>query len=440
MPPTGCDTLVALGSATQHGETIFAKNSDRPANECQPLVLRPRQQHRPGALVECQFVTVPQVATTYRHIGSRPHWCWGYEHGFNEHQVVIGNEALHSKLPEATEPRLVGMEILRLGLERSRTAREAVETITTLVSTYGQGKFANGAGVRTYDNGYLVADPHEAYVVETAGHEWAVKQVQGALGISNVYSIETDWQQRSPSAHQHASEQGWWQVDGARFNFGEAYTAASRNEGSGAMRRGRSCTLLSQRAGALTPHTLMAVLRDHGDGQLPQEPFQNLPRPGAGICMHPNADGEGACSAASLVADLCADGSRLPVYWCSLYSPCLGLFLPIFLEGTLPTPLTIGDATPSDESPWWWFYRLNRAVMRNADQLAPLVRQRWQPLQDELFAQAYPLARRAQQLIAQGDQAAALQLVDDAMAEQTGRMMGMVQALVHELALEPVAA
>ncbi|MEZ4709109.1 MAG: hypothetical protein R3A44_18020 [Caldilineaceae bacterium] len=58
-----------------------------------------RANARPGSLTQCQFVTLPQVEVTYRHVGSPAYWCWGYEHGFNEHQVVIGNEALPSKLP-----------------------------------------------------------------------------------------------------------------------------------------------------------------------------------------------------------------------------------------------------------------------------------------------------------------------------------------------------
>ena len=87
----------------------------------------------------------------------------GYEHGFNEHQVAIGNEGLGSKLETAKQPKLIGMELIRLGLERSRTAAEAVEVMTGLVERYGQGKFDNDGGVRTYDNGYIVADPHEAY-------------------------------------------------------------------------------------------------------------------------------------------------------------------------------------------------------------------------------------------------------------------------------------
>jgi len=352
---------------------------------------------------------------------------------------VIGNEAVHSKLPEATAPRLVGMEILRLGLERSRTAAEAVTVMTALISEFGQGKFANNASVRTYDNGYLIADPHEAYVLETAGHEWAVKRVQTTLGISNVYSVETDWQQLSPGAEQFAIDQTW-AMPSARFNFAEAYTVSSRSEGSGAMRRGRSCALLNQRAGTITSQTLMAVLRDHSTGHAPDEPFQNLPNPGSGICMHPNAAGEGTCSAASLVADLCADNSRLPVYWCSLYSPCLSLFLPIFLEGELPVRLTQGDAELSDSSPWWWFYRLNRAVLQDAPRLAPQIRARWQPVQDALFAQAYPLAAQAQQLFKQGEANAAERLLSRAMLENAQQMLTLVQSLVHELESEPVPA
>ena len=440
MQPQSCDTMVALGNSTIIGQTIFAKNSDRPADECQPLVLREREEHVPGAQTACQFVTIPQVATTYRHIGSRPYWCWGYEHGFNEYQVAIGNEALHAKLPEASEAKLVGMEILRLGLERSRSAAEAVEVMTDLISTYGQGKFANAAGVSTYDNGYIVADPREAYVIETAGHDWAVKRVERALGISNVYSVETDWQRLSPTAEANATAQGWWQPTAARFNFADAFTAASRAEGSGAMRRARSCAVLNLRAGTIDVRTMMAILSDHADGLSPQEDWQTTVRSSTGICRHPEADGSGGCSAASLVAELCADDTRLPIYWCSLYSPCLSLFLPIFIEGDLPQVLTIGDGTPSDESPWWLFHKLNRLVLNGAPNAAATVRARWQPVQDELFVSAHRMAQQAKGLIDDGREEAARTQLTAYMAEHAVQMVETVKALHTELAVEPVLA
>ena len=122
--------------------------------------------------------------------------------------MVIGNEALPSKLKEAKTPKLVGMEILRIGLERSRSAEEAVDVITDIVSKFGQGKFVNSDGVRTYDNIYLIADPISAYVVECVGHEWAVSQVRNLRSISNVSQIGDDGERVSPGAQLQAVDQG----------------------------------------------------------------------------------------------------------------------------------------------------------------------------------------------------------------------------------------
>ena len=76
-----CDAMVALGVATANGQTSCAKNRDGPAEECQPLDQRDRQAHPSGAMTRCQFVELPEVRETWRHVGSRPYWCWGYEQG-----------------------------------------------------------------------------------------------------------------------------------------------------------------------------------------------------------------------------------------------------------------------------------------------------------------------------------------------------------------------
>ena len=121
--------------------------------------------------------------------------------------MVIGNEALPSKLKEAKTPKLVGMEVLRIGLERSRSAQEAVDVITGLVSEFGQGKFANSDGVRTYDNIYLIADPTSAYVVECVGYEWAVSRVKSLRSISNVSQIGNDGDKVSHGSELQATDQ-----------------------------------------------------------------------------------------------------------------------------------------------------------------------------------------------------------------------------------------
>jgi secernin len=413
-----CDTMVALGGTTVDGQTLFAKNSDRPADECQPLVQRERLTHPPGAATRCQFVELPEVRETWRHVGSRPYWCWGYEHGFNEHQVVIGNEGLASRILNS-EPKLIGMEVLRLGLERARTAAEAVEVMTDIVTRYGQGMFDAGE-VRTYDNGFLVADPREAYVIETAGHHWAVRRVQKTTGISNVYSIGTDWDGLSPSAERNAINQGWWEPERGRLDFAEALTHEERRPNgadSGSRRRARSCAVLRQQAGRIDPAMMMALLGDHSDGAQPEEPFRSDLGYRGGICIHCNEDGTGGNTAASLVADLCSDGSRLPVCWCSFYSPCLGVFLPVFVEGTLPAVLGNGGREPSDDSPWWLFHQLSRAARAEPAARVPMVRQRWSQLQSRLLESAYAAAQEGKRLLDGGQRAAAARLLTGYMAE-----------------------
>ena len=431
--PKSCDTMVALPSATKENQTIFAKNSDRPATECQPLVQRASEIHPAGTNTKCQFVELSGVTTTYRHIGSRPYWCWGYEHGFNEHQVVIGNEGLASKY-EFDSPKLIGMELIRLGLERAETAAEAVTVMTELITKYGQGKFSNDQGVRTYDNGYIIADPAEAYILQTAGHEWAVKQVQGAVGISNVYSLEEDWDRLSPNGVDEAIAQGWWTDTSARFNFSDAYSReADRSVGSGAMRRGRSCAVLSKYAGNVEVQTMMALLSDHSDGRKPDEPFQTEISSGTSICIHHDDKGEGGNTAASLVAHLCDDGSRLPVYWCSFYSPCLAVFLPMFIEGELPQVLAIGDETPSDNSPWWLFRQLSLKLRLEEPELIPTVQAKWQELQTQLFTTAYEIAKEGKFLIERGCERTANQLLTRYMAENVEAMLETVRRMLSNV-------
>ena len=122
-----CDTLVCLTSSG----VLFAKNSDRDPNEAQTLRWFPGQSHDVGADLRCTFSTISQVEHTHAVVLSQPWWMWGAEMGANEHGLVIGNEAVFSRgAPRSsTGSELLGMDLVRLALERARTAEEAAGVI-----------------------------------------------------------------------------------------------------------------------------------------------------------------------------------------------------------------------------------------------------------------------------------------------------------------------
>lgn len=428
LPPFSCDTMVALPSATANGQVIFGKNSDRPQEEAQPLVLRPRKVHRDSS-AGAQFVDVPQARETYRHVGSRPYWCSGYEHGFNEHQVVIGNEALPTKLPVSEEPKLVGMELVRFGLERAATAAEAVEVITGLVTEFGQGKFKNHAGVRTYDNSYIVADPHEAFIIEAVGHDWAVRKVEKSATISNVCTLGGPADRVSPGVKKRATNAGLFEMGfGESFSFSGAF--ADREESaSGIARQCRTETLVGQKSGNVDVRTVMRILADHSSGAKPAEPFVEDVAGQVSVCLHRTEGGETGVSAATMVADLCASKDRLPVYWCGMYSPCMTLSLPLFIEGDLPPALSIGEGTMSENSPWWSFYRIAQSGMSGGPERREKIRSSWRPLQDELMESAYDMAGRGRELVRSGKPEQAKALLSGYMNQNFTRMMEIAASL-----------
>src|SRR4051812_44717286 len=96
---------------------LFAKNSDRPANEAQVVESHPA---RPSGTVELQYLTLSDPGAAAA-IVSRPTWLRGAEHGVNEHRVAIGNEKIWTvDDPRGQPPALLGMDLVALVLDRAR--------------------------------------------------------------------------------------------------------------------------------------------------------------------------------------------------------------------------------------------------------------------------------------------------------------------------------
>ncbi|XP_044273735.1 secernin-3 isoform X2 [Varanus komodoensis] len=266
--PSSCDTFVALPPATLGNRTIFGKNSDRPSDEVQEIVYFPAATYNPGEKVECTYMAIEQVPETYAVVLSRPSWLWGAEMGANEHGVCIGNEAVWGKEEVCDDEALLGMDLVRLGLERADTAEKAVSVIVDLLGKYGQGGNCMESHMTLkYHNSFLIADRKEAWILETSGKHWAAERVEeGVRNISNQLSITTKIDREHPDVRSYAASRGWW--DGKKeFDFAATYSYV--NTARMTTTRGRFCEgykLLKKHTGNITAETMMAILRDKESG------------------------------------------------------------------------------------------------------------------------------------------------------------------------------
>jgi len=342
-----CDTLAALAASTARDAALFAKNSDRERNEAQVLEFHSPREGAAGRPLQATYIAIPDVARTHAVLLSRPFWMWGAEMGANEHGVVIGNEALHAKTPARRRRALIGMDLVRLGLERAATAAEARDVIIGLLETHGQGGDCGHLGRFYYNNGFIIADPHGAYVLETVGRDWVWQKVTSQRALSNAYSIGADFDALSPGLDRGAP------YDVAATLIDEERDAVSFGRG----RCARGQALLDAAAPGLTPAAMMAILRDHGDDPA----WTPAHTTGRTICMHASHGPRRSQSVASMVSEL---RPHRAVHWVTGTSaPCTGLFKPFVFGAALP-PF---GAWPTDQadpaSRWWRHERLHRAML-----------------------------------------------------------------------------
>ncbi len=357
-----CDTIVATKEATRDGSVIFAKNSDREPNEAQNIEYHPGRTHREGEQLKVTYLTVPQVRQTRAIFISRPFWMWGAEMGVNDKGVAIGNESVFTKLPMRKEKLLLGMDILRLGLERADSAEGALEVMTDLLAKYGQGGPAGFEDKKfVYHNSYIIADPHEAWVLETADYEWAAKRIVGVYSISNGLTITTDFDRASKTLVKTAMEKGWTKSE-REFDFARDYSDWFFTTFSMCRPRGKRTTeLVSGKKGSVDPKAMMAFLRDHrseGDEFAPQSGlFMDK------VCMHAaNELSRMSQTTGSLVCHL---RGTVNTHWVTgTAAPCTSVFKPFFFEAArLPEVGPRPSGRYSDKSLWWSHERLHRTVL-----------------------------------------------------------------------------
>lgn len=323
-----CDTFICPPHLSATGNWIFGKNSDREPNEIQLSKRYPTRVNLSGKQ-QCTFIEVDHVKETFATILSQPIGMWGAEMGINEKGVTIGNEAVFTKISiPKKNTGLTGMDMLRLALESSATARNALEKLKELNEKYGQD--ANG-GYQSdfyYHNSFLIADADEAFVLETAGKFWAVEYVKTFRAISNGLSIGKTYDEIHPEAIYFARKKSWIST-GEDFDFAKAFSAYW-------MPRLANCQL---RRTTVEKHQkekfgisdAFRTLRTHDDTETYFSPHRATT---ASVCMHASGLFSPQQTTASMVVEIRKEQPHT-VWLTGSAAPCLSVFTPFYFDSDI---------------------------------------------------------------------------------------------------------
>lgn len=355
-----CDTILAPPQSAAERIMLFGKNSDRQCNEAQTVERFVAAEHAPASRVACTYISIPQAAHTHEVLLCRPFWTWGAEMGANEHGVVIGNEGLHARTPAPEAEALLGMDLLRLALERAATAAEAVEVVTTLLERHGQGGNCGHVVPAYYNNGFVIADPREAFVLETIGREWLLERVGGVRALSNEYSITSGVERSSAGLREMLRALGC--SDDGVTNYAEAIRDPQRvHIGSARGRRARATSLLESNNEHLRIFDIIRILRDHDPAGRQANDWDPKRVHTYSLCIHAGADERVAQTTGAMASELRCDDS---VHWVTgTAAPCISIFKPVLMGVALPAhgPLPTEQYDPS--ALWWRHERLHRAAV-----------------------------------------------------------------------------
>lgn len=267
-----CTTFIAHGKALKDGTgSMIMKNRDLGATSLCEVSLEQAATHANNELYQAAYIDIPQAEKTYKFVGDRTAGRWGYAMGINEHQVIVADNDAPSRDTLAFNTGLHDNDVIRLTLERAKTAREGVDIVGKLVEKYGVA----WGGIM-----YEIGDPNELWVVEVTGYRWAAKKYTNTVSArSNQYQIEDDYDLSSKDLITFAEKQGWVEKGLSKINFRQTYGSttlypedndlskrqAAEKLYSTEQRYQRAMELMKKSFGNITLETMMKGSRDHYD-------------------------------------------------------------------------------------------------------------------------------------------------------------------------------
>lgn len=235
FPAFACTSVPVSKGASADGSVMTAHTCDGWYDARTYVV--PGKTHKPEDTFKCYrdhlhadyaepelIGEIPEAPVTYTYFHA------GYPY-MNEHQVIMGETTIGNRSELSTDIGLLYIDTLQiLGLQRAKTAREAVQIMGELAETYG---YIDGGECLT------VGDPNEIWHFEVMppgnfqkGAIWAAVRIpEGHVGVSanrsRICEVNPDDPENymcSSNVFDVAIENGWWDPEsGEEFLFWKAY-------------------------------------------------------------------------------------------------------------------------------------------------------------------------------------------------------------------------
>ena len=408
MLSCSCDTMVIMGDATEDGSIIFAKNSDRQMNE--PLSIRyyPSSRNSIPSKLKTTYIEIDEVEENHACILFSPSNIFGAEMGFNIHGLVIGNEALFTKI-ESFENGLTGMDLVRLVLQRCSTSIEGKNLIISLLNEYNQGGNCGFSKTFYYQNSFLLVDQNEGWVIETIGKDYAAKRIsKGIYTISNRISFEgiETFDEYSPNLINRAIQNGWC-LSTKDFHFSKCYSGFSYNPkelyngfiktyfASSRNREEKSKEFLTQKSSPINLKDIFQILRNHQSSVNPIKGLTNVD-----ICMHSSFGPiKFNQTTGSLISILPKSTDRIPIHYITCSSlPCLAIYKPFWLHSlTKPPEFLLNDQKNSSlvyssKNLWWKAEIINRNISKFYQKLIEEIQEERDRLEEDFLFRSNQLS------------------------------------------------
>jgi len=246
-----------------------------------------------------------------------------------------------------------------------------VALASLILTSFGQGGNCELRGNSHFDGSFIVSDKTGAVILETAGKEWAAKEVKRFASISNGYTIRDDWDRSSLAV-----------ANGAKPDFAETVGDEEKARCTAARERQKaSHEFLTRHAGKISVRTMADLLRYTGEDP-DYEPMQGA-RP-TRVCMHAAPYEYRFWQATgALIAD--TRGEDVMAWVTATSGNDVSIFKPAFFGVGLPDLGPMPRESYAPEAYWWRHEFLHRRAVADYRTLMPEIRAEFEALEDGFF-------------------------------------------------------